>query len=124
WADLDGTPPAPANLEALPHRVDNRLPLPPDVRRVEPSMAGDDVREFDDFVCRGEASGWIHQARAHAERAGAHCFVDVAFHRSQFVPRRWTFLEAHHREPHAPVTHDSRHVGPDPFALHEVEVLA
>src|SRR5207244_4190254 len=86
-ADLDGAPRALANLDALPDRVDNRLPLPPDVRRVEPSMAGDDFREFDDFVRRGEASGRIDQARAHAERAGTHRFVDVAFYRSQFVPR-------------------------------------
>src|SRR5207247_242997 len=92
-ADLDGTPRALANLDALPDRVDDRLPLPPDVRRVEPSMAGDDVREFDDFVRPSEASGRIHQARAHAERAGAHRFVDVAFHRPQFVPRRRPFLE-------------------------------
>ena len=123
-ADLDGTPRALANLDALPHRVDNRLPLPPDVRRVEPSMAGDDVREFDDFVRRGEASGRIDQARAHAERAGAHRFVDMAFHRSQFVPSRWPLLEAHYREAHAPVAHESRDVDPDPLSLHEVKVIA
>src|SRR5207244_9887550 len=123
-ADLDGTPRALANLDALPHRVDNRLPLPSDVRRVEPSMAGDDVREFDDFVRRGEASGRIDQARAHAERAGAHRFVDMAFHRSQFVPSRWPLLEAHYREAHAPVAHESRDVDPDPLSLHEVEIPA
>src|SRR5207245_8502352 len=97
---------------------------PPDGRRVEPSMAVDDFREFDYFVRRGEASGRIDQARAHAERAGTHRFVDVAFHRSQFVPRGRPFLEAHHREPHAPVTHESRDVDADPLSLHEVKVIA
>src|SRR5207247_1070448 len=113
-----------ADLDAFPHRIDDRLPFPADVRRVEASAAGDDPRELDDLLCVGEAARWIYEARAHAERARAHRLRDVGLHRPQLVLRRRALLEPHHRKPYAPVPDVACDVDADAVALHEVEVLA
>src|SRR6266480_3764306 len=123
-ADLDGASGVLPDLYALLHRIDDRLPLPADVGRVESTVASDDLCEFDDFLGRGETAGRIDEAGAHAERTGSHGLLDVCLHRPQLLAVWRPLVESHDRGPDGPVADEARDVDADPVGLHEIEILS
>src|SRR2546430_2725048 len=122
-ADLHRTTGALADVDAYSDRVDDGLSLSTDMRGVEAVMTRDDFRELDNLLRCREASWRIHQARAHPERARSHRFVDVILHGAHLIRRRGPLLEAHRREPHAPVADEARDVDADASRPHELEIF-
>src|SRR5439155_3954768 len=122
-ADLHRTTGALADVDAFSDRVDDRLSLSPDVRGVEAAATSDALGELDGLTGGRETSRRIHQAGAHAERAGAHRLVDLSLHGAHFTRCRRPLLEAHRREPHAPVAREARDVDPNALAGHEIEIF-
>jgi len=115
-ADLDGASGVLPDLDAFLHRIDDGLPLPADVGRVESAVASDDLREFDDLLGRGETAGRIDEAGAHAERTGSHGLLDVRLHRPH-LPAVWRpLVESHDGGPDGPWPTRPAMLTPTPLA--------
>ncbi len=122
-ADLDGAPRPFADLDALPHRVYDRLAFSPDMARIESLMPRDPSRELDNLVCARETARRIDETRTHPERAGTHRLVDMLPHPVQLGGCGRAFVETHHCEADRSMPDEPCDVDPDASSLHEIEVL-